>query len=174
MNRLRQVLGDSADQPRYIETLPGRGYRFIATVDEQEDKLDLVVRPPTEAVSAVTPGPSPPSQPSRGRFRGWSLAAVGVVSAAAGAYLVAAHPSVKSDISTVRFSVSVPTGFALEPGSSRQTLALSPDGARLAFSAMDVSGVFQAFVRELDALEARPLPNSYGRHQEIRAKQRPA
>jgi cholera toxin transcriptional activator len=32
MNRLRQVLGDSADQPRYIETLPGRGYRFIAEI----------------------------------------------------------------------------------------------------------------------------------------------
>jgi cholera toxin transcriptional activator len=33
MNRLRQALGDSADQPRYIETLSGRGYRFIAPID---------------------------------------------------------------------------------------------------------------------------------------------
>ena len=32
--RLRQVLGDSATTPRYIETLPRRGYRFIAQVDE--------------------------------------------------------------------------------------------------------------------------------------------
>ena len=32
INKLRQTLGDSADQPRYIETLPGRGYRFIAPV----------------------------------------------------------------------------------------------------------------------------------------------
>jgi len=31
--RLREVLGDSADRPRYIETLPRRGYRFIARVD---------------------------------------------------------------------------------------------------------------------------------------------
>jgi eukaryotic-like serine/threonine-protein kinase len=29
INRLRQVLDDSADTPRYIETLPRRGYRFI-------------------------------------------------------------------------------------------------------------------------------------------------
>src|ERR1700761_8346191 len=30
--KLRSALGDSADNPRYIETLPKRGYRFIADV----------------------------------------------------------------------------------------------------------------------------------------------
>jgi TolB-like protein/DNA-binding winged helix-turn-helix (wHTH) protein/Tfp pilus assembly protein PilF len=33
MNRLREALGDSAENPRFIETLPKRGYRFIAPVD---------------------------------------------------------------------------------------------------------------------------------------------
>jgi hypothetical protein len=28
VNKLRETLGDSADNPRFIETLPGRGYRF--------------------------------------------------------------------------------------------------------------------------------------------------
>ncbi|HEV2177909.1 MAG TPA: winged helix-turn-helix domain-containing protein, partial [Terriglobia bacterium] len=32
--RIREVLGDSAETPRYIETLPRRGYRFIGTVEE--------------------------------------------------------------------------------------------------------------------------------------------
>jgi TolB-like protein/DNA-binding winged helix-turn-helix (wHTH) protein len=32
--RIREVLGDSAEKPRYIETLPRRGYRFIAPVEE--------------------------------------------------------------------------------------------------------------------------------------------
>jgi len=32
--RLREVLGDSAETPRYIETLPRRGYRFIAPIEE--------------------------------------------------------------------------------------------------------------------------------------------
>jgi Tol biopolymer transport system component/DNA-binding winged helix-turn-helix (wHTH) protein len=33
VNRLRDTLGDSADRPRFIETVPRRGYRFIAPVD---------------------------------------------------------------------------------------------------------------------------------------------
>jgi len=33
MNRLREALGDSAESPRYIETLPKRGYRFIAPIE---------------------------------------------------------------------------------------------------------------------------------------------
>jgi DNA-binding winged helix-turn-helix (wHTH) protein len=32
VNRLRDALGDSADHPRFIETLPRRGYRFIAPI----------------------------------------------------------------------------------------------------------------------------------------------
>jgi DNA-binding winged helix-turn-helix (wHTH) protein len=33
MTRLREVLGDSAESPRFIETLSRRGYRFVAPVD---------------------------------------------------------------------------------------------------------------------------------------------
>src|ERR1700704_2203806 len=33
INRLRDALGDSPDTPRFIETLPRRGYRFIAPVE---------------------------------------------------------------------------------------------------------------------------------------------
>ena len=34
--RLREVLGDSAETPRYVETLPRRGYRFIGRMDGTE------------------------------------------------------------------------------------------------------------------------------------------
>jgi len=33
ISKIREVLGDSADTPRFVETLPRRGYRFIAPVD---------------------------------------------------------------------------------------------------------------------------------------------
>ena len=36
VNRLRELLDDSADQPRFIETLPRQGYRFIAPVERME------------------------------------------------------------------------------------------------------------------------------------------
>src|SRR5664279_5893841 len=32
VNKLREALGDSASQPRHVETVPGKGYRFIAPV----------------------------------------------------------------------------------------------------------------------------------------------
>src|SRR5438876_6627216 len=36
INKLREALGDSADSPRFIETLPRRGYRFIAPVTGED------------------------------------------------------------------------------------------------------------------------------------------
>ena len=33
INKLREVMDDSADNPRFVETLPRRGYRFIAPVE---------------------------------------------------------------------------------------------------------------------------------------------
>jgi len=36
VTRLREALSDSADKPRYVETLPRRGYRFVARVSTRE------------------------------------------------------------------------------------------------------------------------------------------
>ncbi len=38
VNRIREVLGDSAASPRYVETLSGRGYRFLAEVETVDRK----------------------------------------------------------------------------------------------------------------------------------------
>lgn len=40
IKRLRQALGDTAETPRFIETLPRRGYRFIYPVDGASEAPD--------------------------------------------------------------------------------------------------------------------------------------
>src|SRR4051812_41309168 len=35
VNKIREALGDSAENPRFVETLPRRGYRFIAPVERE-------------------------------------------------------------------------------------------------------------------------------------------
>ena len=49
INKVREVLGDSASVPRYVETLPRRGYRFIAPV-----RID------TPAAAESVPAPTNP------------------------------------------------------------------------------------------------------------------
>ena len=46
---LRQKLGDDASRPRFIETVPKHGYRFIAPVEILEQAESLGTRPATEA-----------------------------------------------------------------------------------------------------------------------------
>src|SRR5215813_1748339 len=50
MNRLRQALGDSAEEPRFIETLARRGYRFLVPVEFEEQAAQLPA--PTETPSS--------------------------------------------------------------------------------------------------------------------------
>lgn len=44
INKLREALGDSADNPRFIETLPRRGYRLLATVNCDGQKEPVIKR----------------------------------------------------------------------------------------------------------------------------------
>ena len=58
VNRLRETLGDSAGSPHLIETLPRRGYRFIARVDTQQgDPQWLPLQPKTRGGQAVREQP---------------------------------------------------------------------------------------------------------------------
>jgi DNA-binding winged helix-turn-helix (wHTH) protein len=59
VNKLRDALGDSAANPRFIETLAKRGYRFIAPVDTGAAEPQLV------------PAPNPQAKPAAGNS--WAL-----------------------------------------------------------------------------------------------------
>jgi len=78
--RLRGALNDSADSPKYIETVGRRGYRFIGKVDQQSGPLTAV----SEASELVSVGVNRP--PARARrklllaFAGMGAAAVVITS----------------------------------------------------------------------------------------------
>lgn len=44
VNKVREALNDSADNPRFIQTIPRRGYRFIATTDEVNEGANSKVQ----------------------------------------------------------------------------------------------------------------------------------
>jgi TolB-like protein/Tfp pilus assembly protein PilF len=46
VKRLRAALGDDADNPRFVETLPRRGYRFIAALASHGHVVDVPPAPP--------------------------------------------------------------------------------------------------------------------------------
>ena len=54
IGKVRGALGDSADNPRFIETLPKHGYRFIADVSISESEPPLV-RPESGLIEPVGP-----------------------------------------------------------------------------------------------------------------------
>ena len=58
INRLREALGDDADDPRFIETLPQRGYRFIAELENTPTtlpRIESIAVLPLENLS-ISPG----------------------------------------------------------------------------------------------------------------------
>jgi DNA-binding winged helix-turn-helix (wHTH) protein len=77
VNRVRDALGDSSDNPRFVETVPRRGYRFIAPVNgvAHSTGLDNVVHiAPPEPAPYEPPEPAP--EPSQPKPRTSKLAAV--------------------------------------------------------------------------------------------------
>ena len=70
MHRLREVLGDSAASPRYIETIPRKGYRFIGSLEAGRIRGRGVtgLRGIWEALYPETPQPRHPGIPAR---RSW-------------------------------------------------------------------------------------------------------
>jgi DNA-binding winged helix-turn-helix (wHTH) protein/TolB-like protein len=78
--QIRAALGDSADTPRFIRTLPKRGYQFIAPVQPIPSAADHAGEAPVAAPSQAASAPQPP----RGRI-GTAIALVIIFAVAAGA-----------------------------------------------------------------------------------------
>ncbi len=85
VNKLREALGDSAEAPRYVETLPRRGYRFIGPRDGSTSAAEEA-KPDVVAVAG-------PAMPPRAWRAGRAAAVAGMLVIAAGAsYFAWRHP----------------------------------------------------------------------------------
>jgi cholera toxin transcriptional activator len=84
MNKVRMALGDTADNPRFIETLPRRGYRFVAPVSIAERSHEQGVSD-TKPTNNSPLSPSAPSldigvqAPTKRRLAAAALIAAGAV-----------------------------------------------------------------------------------------------
>src|SRR4029077_7518056 len=62
IKKLRDVLADSAEEPRYIETLPRRGYRFIAHVENGHLPAPVPIEKRLATVPPLGPRTEPPKK----------------------------------------------------------------------------------------------------------------
>ena len=142
INKIREALGDSAESQRFIETLPRRGYRFIAPVapdGSPASTRDL------EPLTSVAP-------PAR-QWRLWIISGVAglfVIATVLLAFLYFHQRPPTSHV--VRFEIPVP-----EKVTGIGSFALSPDGRNLTFIGAAADGRPQLWVRSLDALESHAL-----------------
>ena len=137
INKIREVLGDSAESPRFVETLPRRGYRFVALVD-----VGLVMPgPEVGSGKAVQSSGRPPSWNHIWLVRSYIALAVGVV--LVGAVLVF-HKRFRSSVSTPQRELTRLTfDDGLQIGAT-----WSPDDRFVAYGS-DRGGKFDIWVQQV-------------------------
>ncbi len=117
INRLRQSLGDSAEKPRYIETVPGRGYRFIGSME---------IRDSAPVPSTLGPSIAEGQPVRRNQNLWWGLAAALLCLAVLGWWW-------RFGNSQSSLPVGKLTRLTNDPGLS-DSPAMSPDGKLVAYS----------------------------------------
>ena len=122
INRIREALGDSPESPRFVETLPRRGYRFIAPVESR------LVAGPIKEINIETGFKR--SRRSR-LFR--LLVLVGVIAIAAGAAFMYKRFKISSSslphaLTRLTFDDGLNIGVTWSPDSRCYVIVVGPDG----------------------------------------------
>ena len=151
VKRLRETLGDSAEAPRFIETLPRRGYRFIAPVECDQPPVVAVDLATAERVDQrLRTGAELPAPPKRwsGRVVGASVLGI-LVSAAFGGWLLSRSPTPALPMKLVPLTSL--KGSEIAPSFSR-------DGTRVAFAwDGEAQDNFDIYVQLIGSAEPKQL-----------------
>ena len=161
INKIRDALGDSAETPRYVETLPRRGYRFIAPVEVAA--AEPAVRLASRAGAAGSTRQADGVEKRRPRRVLLGVLAGLIVGALISGLVVwkFAFRAPKAQ-PAIRFSVSPPVNARVFGGAG---MSLSPDGRKLAFISSPSPGQpAKLWVRPLDSLTSKPLQGTEGAH----------
>ena len=162
VQRLRFALNDSSESPRFVETLPRRGYRFVAPVDRRSASppapaatAPAAARPTPVVASNDLPVPRPGVPATPGRF----FAALGVTAAVTGCLAGLAVWSVvrPSPTPVTRVVIDLPPDQYLLPGVS--PIVVSGDGSKLVYAAQQ-QGRSQLHLRELDQFFSTLVPGT--------------
>jgi Tol biopolymer transport system component/DNA-binding winged helix-turn-helix (wHTH) protein len=122
VNKIREALSDAVEDPRFVETLPKRGYRFIGKI-KPEAPVAIAVAKPQQSVELV------PVRTARAWIpRKWTLGLVAAAVPVAAAVLFG-WPTRKPGNSEPMTVVPFTSYPGLETAPS-----FSPDGSRIAFS----------------------------------------
>lgn len=154
INKIREVLGDSAESPRFVETLPRRGYRFIAPVDSAAAVYDRRPEPTlAERPYSVAAVREPPLQ-ARRRWPTFAAAMLGFATLTVGAIL--AYQRLHQPSPPPQRAL---TRLTFDPGLQSDPTFL-PDGRMFAYSS-DRSGNFDIWVQQIgggDAVQVTKSP----------------
>jgi len=153
INSIRRALGDTAEKPRYLETLAKRGYRFIGAVQQDlvPNQFSTSVQEPDEIVPTQKRGWNSGSETVPTRYWLLGLALVVFAAAFAGAAYLHFHPvSPLSGIKQRRLTAN-PNSMPVDRA------VISPDGKYLAYS--DQGGIHLQLIGEN---ETHTLPAPLG------------
>ena len=134
IRKLREALGDSADSPRFIETLSRRGYRFIAPVSNGSPASSSASAVPSEnGLGSPAPQTDKVVSVPKMRPRHWRLLAFGTATLVAfGVGLAFWFSKSRSNAEDVNALLSA-VPFTAYPG-YEVLPSFSPEGTRVAFS----------------------------------------
>jgi len=156
INKIREALGDSADNPRFIETLARRGYRFIAPIGYPVVPATTQSPPSTTTIPPTQPPKTPENRPilqirSPKKIHALYLAAA-ASALALGIYLGSSRPTTPLRISQItnsgRISPGVPAMESLP--------ATATDGVRI-FSSVIENGRSSLSQVSIASGDATPL-----------------